>query len=154
MKYSYSIDINVPRDRVVELFDDPANMSKWQPGLVSFEHISGMPGQPGAKSRLIYEEGKRRIELLETITARDLPDEFTATYETKGVFNLHQNRFEDLGEKTRWTMETEFEFFGFMKVIGLVMGGMFRKQTAKILEDFKAFAESEAATPSAASAAS
>jgi carbon monoxide dehydrogenase subunit G len=52
MNYTTTIDLNVPIDRVVSLFDDPENMKKWQPELLSFEHISGDAGQPGAKSRL------------------------------------------------------------------------------------------------------
>ena len=31
--YSAEIVINLPRSRVIELFDDADNMFKWQPGL-------------------------------------------------------------------------------------------------------------------------
>ena len=52
MKYINEIEIDRPIENVVGLFDDPANMDKWMEGLQSFEHISGTPGQPGAKSRM------------------------------------------------------------------------------------------------------
>ena len=71
MKYTLSTTINLPRSKVIELFDNPDNMSKWQPELQSFEHISGEPGEPGAKSRLKYKMGKREVEMIETITARN-----------------------------------------------------------------------------------
>jgi len=35
----YSVEIDLPRDRVIELFDDADNMVKWQSGLQSFEHM-------------------------------------------------------------------------------------------------------------------
>ena len=79
--HTVCIDINLPRDKVVELFDSPDDLFKWQPGLQSFEHISGTPGEPGAKSKLVSLNGKRRIELIQTVTKRNLPDEFNGTYE-------------------------------------------------------------------------
>ena len=53
MKYTREVVIDLPRDRVIELFDDADNLPKWQEGLQRFEHVSGEPGQPGAKSRLV-----------------------------------------------------------------------------------------------------
>jgi hypothetical protein len=80
--------------------------------------------------------------MIETITVRNLPAEFSGTYEAKGVFNIVRNRFTDLGNgRTRYTSEQEFRFSGFMKIIAMLMPGSFKKQSVKYLEDFKAFAE-------------
>ena len=142
MKYSVEIEIDLPRDRVIELFDDTENLYKWQEGLLRFEPISGEPGQPGAKSKLAFRMGKRELEMVETITERALPDRFDGTYETKGVYNVVRNRFEALGpDRTRWVSENEFRFSGFMKVIGFLMRGSFPKTSMKYLTNFKAFAE-------------
>ena len=142
MKYQNEIVIDLPVEKVVALFDDPENLKHWQPGLQSFEHISGTPGQPGAKSRLQYKMGNRDIEMIETITKRNLPEEFSGTYEAKGVYNIISNHFIPVGEnKTKWVTETEFQFSGFMKLMGWFMPGAFKKQSQKFLEQFKAFAE-------------
>ena len=53
MKYTVEIEIDLPRERVIELFDSTENCFKWQKGLLSFDHLSGEPGQPGAKSKLV-----------------------------------------------------------------------------------------------------
>jgi Polyketide cyclase / dehydrase and lipid transport len=135
--------VNRPLADVIRLFDDPENLKKWMPELESFEHLSGTPGQPGAKSKLVYKMGKGTCDMIETITVRDLPREFTGTYETKGVYNVVKNSFEDMGNSTRWFCENEFRFSGFMKVIAFFFKGMFRKQSRKFLDNFKAFAESE-----------
>jgi hypothetical protein len=143
MKFSLSIEINLPREKVIELFDNPDNMKHWQPGLVSFENISGIPGEVGAKSRLKYRMGKRDVELIETITNRNLPDEFSGTYEAKGVWNEVKNYFNEISrDKTEWISESEFKFSGFMKIMGLVMPGAFKKESNKYLKLFKEFAES------------
>ncbi|SMD37862.1 Polyketide cyclase / dehydrase and lipid transport [Reichenbachiella faecimaris] len=145
MKYTVDITIDLPRSKVIELFDNPDNMHKWQPDLVSFEPMSGAPGQPGAKSKLQYKMGKREIEMIETVTKNELPSEMSGTYETKGVFNNISNRFEEINEKqTRWVSENEFQFSGFMKLMGIFMKGAFPKQTLKFMNQFKAFAEGQA----------
>lgn len=144
--YTVSIDIDLPRAEVIKLFDNSDNMFHWQNGLQSFEHLSGEPGQPGAKSRLVYLHGKQRIELIETITSRNLPDEFNGTYEWDGGMNTLVNRFIELGpNKTRWESDCGYRFKSlFLKTIGLIMPGSFKKQNLKFLENFKAFAETGA----------
>ncbi len=142
MKYSCEVTIALPRAQVIALFDEPANMKHWQQGFVSFEAVSGRPGHPGAKSRLRYNMGGREVEMIETITERALPDRFSGTYEAKGVFNTIDNRFEEVSPTaTRWISETEFKLSGFMRVIGWLMPGAFRKQTQQFMDNFKAFAE-------------
>lgn len=142
MKYTSEIEINRPIDEVIALFDNPDNLGKWMKDLQSFEPISGTPGQPGAKSRLRFQMGKRDIEMIETVTVRNLPDEFSGTYEAPGVFNIVKNRFIPLSEnKTKYVTEQEFQFKGAMKFIALLMPGAFRKQSEQYMRDFKEFAE-------------
>jgi hypothetical protein len=113
-------------------------------GLQKFEPLSGTSGQPGAKSRLTFKMGNRTIEMIETVTARNLPHEFSGTYEAKGVFNLVKNKFAEISPgKTRYSTEHEFQFQGFMKVIAFLMPGAFKKQSMKYLMDFKKFVESQ-----------
>lgn len=144
MKYTSEININKPVDQVIALFDNPDNLSKWMEGLQSFEHISGTPGEPGAKSRLRFLLGKRKMEMTETVLVRNLPDEFSGSYETNGVYNIVKNRFEKISDhETRYITENEFRFTGFMKIISWLMPGAFKKQSYKYLEAFKRFAESQ-----------
>ena len=145
MKYTREVVIDLPRDRVIELFDNADNLTKWQEGLQSFEHVSGEPGQPGAKSRLVFDHRGSRFEMIETITERNLPEEFSGTYETEGVWNLMKNRFEEDGpDRTRWIAESEFRCSGLkMKLMTFFLRPMFTRTTLKSLRDFKAFAEGE-----------
>jgi hypothetical protein len=99
MKYTLEIIINKPRAEVIELFNNPDNLIKWQPGLQSYTHISGEQGKPGAKSKLKYDMNGRKIEMIETISVNKLPDEFSGTYETKGVFNTYENYFYEEGSR-------------------------------------------------------
>lgn len=141
--YIVSIDIELPRDRVIELFDNPDNMFHWQKGLQEFEHLSGEPGQPGASSKLVYRNGNQRIELIETIVSRNLTDEFCGTYSWRSRMNTLENRFVELGpNKTRWESTCHYHMKSvFMKIMGFLMPGTFKKQNVKFMRNFKAFAE-------------
>lgn len=145
MKYTTQIDINKPIDKVIELFDNPDNLKLWMKGLESFEHMSGEPGQPGAKSLLKFKMGKRELEMIETITVRNLPNEMSGTYEMHNTINHMKVSFVKLAEnKTRYIYDSEFTFNSLgMKVFAFLMPGMFKKQSMKYLESFKQFAESQ-----------
>ncbi len=144
LKYSLNIDIALPRDRVIELFDSTENLYKWQPELKSFDHVSGEPGQVGAVSKLVVAMGKREIEMTETITVRNFPHEFSGIYETKGVRNPMQNLFEEIdSNNTKWITTTEFHCSGITKIMCFIMPGAFKKQTFQFMENFKKFAEAE-----------
>ena len=144
MKYTSEIEIKKPIDKVIELFDNSDNMGKWMDGLQSFEHISGTPGQVGSKSRLKFKMGSREMEMVETVTVRNLPHEFSGTYEMNNVFNIVKNRFIPLSDNsTKYMTEHEFQFKGFMKIMAILMPGVFKKQSMKYLIAFKNFAESQ-----------
>ena len=65
---------NLPRDQVVGLVIDTDNEIKWQKGFVSRELLEGEAGQPGARAKLIYLMGKRKMEMVETVLVNELPD--------------------------------------------------------------------------------
>ena len=143
MKYSNEVVINLPLKKVITLFDSEENLFKWQPELLSLEHLSGEKGKAGSKTTMKYKMGKREIDMIETITLNDLPREFTATYEAKGVWNEMKNVFEEIDAKsTLWRSDSYFKFSGFMKLMGFFMPGAFKKQSQQALDRFKAFAES------------
>lgn len=142
MKYTNEVIINLPLEKVITLFDSEENLFKWQPELISFEHLSGEKGEVGATSKLKYKMGKREVEMIETITQKKLPDLMDLTYEAKGVWNEMKNSFTEIESgQTKWVSHSHFEFKGFMKLMGLFMPGMFKKQSQLALDRFKAFAE-------------
>jgi uncharacterized protein YndB with AHSA1/START domain len=142
MKYSLQLRIDRPRDEVAALFTDPDNLKHWQPGLVGREHISGTPGQTGAKTRIRHCTGRKEVTMLETITDNRLPDILEATYESNGVWNRVTNHFIPVkNNHTRWVFEIEFRGTGIIRVMMWLMPGAFKKQSRTYMERFKSFAE-------------
>ena len=145
MKFKLELTINKPLAEVWKAFDNIENMRKWQPTLIKFEPISGIPGQPGAVSKLTYEEGGREFTLIEKIIHRDEPNSFDGIYENNFADNIIRNKFIELGQhQTVWAMETEFKFKTLiMKLMGPLMKKNFVARTQKDMERFKEMAEGQ-----------
>ena len=142
MEYLLDIEISMPREQLVALFRDQDSLSQWQPGLVSVTPLSGTPGQAGAQTKFIHKMGFKQVEMQETIEAVNLPDEIILIYEAKGVWNRCVNRFIALSaEQTQWEFGTEFRFSGMMRLLVLLMPSLFKKQSRREMENFKAYAE-------------
>jgi Polyketide cyclase / dehydrase and lipid transport len=153
MKYTVSIEIALPREKVAQLLADPEHMAKWLRGLVLHEPVSGVHGQVGTKSRVVMQMGQQRIECTETITRREpvdlhgIPSESVVHFEReivgKGMWSAVRDRLTEASpETTLWVCESEYRFSGLlMRLVGLLMPGSFRKQSLQHMQDFKAFAE-------------
>ncbi|MCA0386318.1 MAG: SRPBCC family protein [Firmicutes bacterium] len=142
MRYICEVTIDKSRDEVLELFDNPDNMYKWQKNLMKFEIIEGEPHKDGVKSRLTYDEKGRAFVMVETIEKFNYPDEMIAIYESGNMWNRCINTLIDQGNQTVWRLDSEFQGKGFMKLLCMVGKRMFVKQTMKDMNNFKAFAES------------
>lgn len=153
MKYTVSIEIALPREKVVRLLDDPVHRPKWLRGLVLHELLSGEDGQLGTKSRVVMQMDGRTFEGIETITRREPADlrdiqrtsvvHFDREIVGEGMWSAARERLTEAGpETTLWESENEYRFSGIlMKLVGLLMPGAFRKQSQQHMQDFKAFAE-------------
>lgn len=146
MKFSCDVDISLDRNKVVELFDNPDNLRYWQDGFVSFENISGNKGEVGAKSKMIYDQNGRKMELLETLEVSNLPEELTGFYEHPMMDNTMQNLFSiNKDGTTKWTANIHYtRMKGFMKIIAWIRPSMFKNQVQKWMDQFKVFAEKSA----------
>lgn len=144
MKFTCSVQINQPIHKTRELLEDQDHFHEWQDGFESFELISGEAKMPGSKSRIIYKQNGRKLELIETLKKYDLPDEFVATYEHKHMDNTMIVNMTELSDNsTRLEYYVEYTALrGFMpKLMAFLFPGMFKKQVQKWLDQFKVFAE-------------
>lgn len=142
MKHKTEIVIDADLATVWRMFDDPDNMTKWQPTLKSFTHKSGTPGQPDAVSELVYDENGRDVVMTETIAARREPNFLGGSYESKWANVVIFNHFEETeGGRTRWTCNVNYRFKGFMKVMALFMRKSICDRSDNDLNRFKLLVE-------------
>jgi hypothetical protein len=153
MKYTASIHVDLPREQVIQLLADQANLSKWLRGLIVHEPIHGAPGEVGTKSRVVMQIGGQKYECIETVTRRE-PAELRQVSQSavvhfereivgEGMWSAARERLTEAGPgQTLWESENEYRFRGLMmRAVGLLMPGTFRKQSLLHMQDFKLFAE-------------
>ena len=147
MQYTIETEINQPREKVIKLFDNPDNLAYWQPGFISFTHESGEAGQPGAVSRIRYDHGNgKEFDMIETVKVRNLPKEFSGTFEVPGRMTVQiQNYFHERGpDRTILVAKNEVTFHGFWKLMGFFIGGCSRNESREFMNNLKAFCETGA----------
>ena len=140
MKVQVDLDIDLPRDQVLELYRNPDNLKNWFIGFREFNHLSGRPCAIGSRFEVKFRVGNMNISVEEKITRNDLPEEIWYEEHTEGITNLQKNLFIDVGENTtKWVIISNYES-DYIKHIGL---SAFKKKTLKFMNSFKRFAESQ-----------
>lgn len=146
MKFTCTVEINKPKEVVADFFINPEHLHEYQEGFQKKELISGTPGQDGAISILYYQQGKRKMELTETILQNNLPDDFIAQYHHIYTDNTMKSTFTALSEnETRYDAEIDYTAFrGFViKTMAFLFPSFFKKQVERWLQNFKRFVESQ-----------
>ncbi|NRB58704.1 MAG: SRPBCC family protein [Winogradskyella sp.] len=143
MKFSTEILIRKPLQDVIHKMNNIENKKHWQDGLYKIEHLSGNPGEFGAKIRLTYRFSGQQMEVIETITKQNFPDEFYADYASKGIRNIQENYFKSTKEgDTLWTCVNEYIPTNFlMHAMIVFMPRTYKKQARKYMANFKNFIE-------------
>lgn len=142
MRLNFEQTIDASLATVWVAFNDSSNKGRWQQNLVSYTHMSGNPGQPGAVSELTFNERGKMMVISETIAECREPDFLSATYESKYSSTIIVNHFKSIDENTtRWTSWCNFTFKGFMKFMALFIAGTIRKRTEDDMHRFKLLVE-------------
>ena len=142
MVSEFRIEIGRPLKEVYAAFNNPANLPRWIAGLQRTELISGTPGEVGAKTRQIYLERGRIVELIETITAREPLKRFSGDIDGQGVNCAIHVEFVDRGSSTLVVARADMRSRSFM--LSLMMPfikGSVRKRQGGDFERFKQLME-------------
>ena len=144
MKFQCSVIINKPKALVAELLNDPKNLGEWQDGFISYEHLTGDPGETGATALMKYDMKGRKLDLTETILENGMPDFFKAKYSCDPTENFLTLKISEIdANKTRIVEDIEYTRLSgiLLKVMAFVLPNMFKNQAQKWLDQFKAFVE-------------
>ncbi len=143
MNYTVSNTINKSLEEVIKKFKDPEGLKHWMEGLQRIEYISGTPGEVGAKSNLHFLHKKKEMKISETVLEQNLPNQMKFSYQSPMGNNEVEMLFEETSDgKVKQTNNSYFELKGVMKIMGFIGKGMFKKQSLKYMDAFKAYVES------------
>ena len=142
MNYTVSNTINSSLEKVHEKFIEPQGALNWMEGLVTIDRVSGTPYTTGAKSDFYSVYKNKEMKISETILEEDLPNQIKFGYYSPMGYNEVELLFEKIDENTiKQTNNSYFELKGFMKIMGFLMKGMFKKQSLKYMDGFKNYVE-------------
>ena len=144
LSYTCSILLDLPQERVAALWADEKHFNAWQDGFISIELLSGQKNEEGAVSKIEFEQGKHKMELIETMLKNDLPYMRKARYVHKHMTNTQETHFQTVGEEqTKFISIVEYtQFNGFLpKLMSILFKGVFKKQSEKWMRQFKVFDE-------------
>ncbi|MFT6319652.1 MAG: hypothetical protein ACJAT4_000569 [Granulosicoccus sp.] len=146
MEFTCTVIIGKLIKQFVEFFINPDNLKEYQDGFLEKELVSGKPAQVGTISKMFYQQGKRKMEITETVRSNNLPHEFSEFYLHIYMDNTLTNRFISLSEdRTQYDAEIEYIVLrGFMvKALSFLFSRMFKKQVQKWLDQFRVFVEKQ-----------
>lgn len=143
MKSTVEIEINMPQQRVAELFADPGNNPKWMPDLDRYEPVSGEQGIPGSTYRLVPKTGK--MVFLATVVARNIPHELSLVLEASNVRVFITGKLIAVSAtRTKLISEEIFTFKGlFNSIFGFFAQNAIKAAHRGHIEEFKKFAEKQ-----------
>ena len=143
MKSTVELDIDVPQQRVAALFADPTLNTKWMDDVERYEPLSGQPGAPGSRYRLVPKQGD--MVLVATVISNDLPNESRLRLEASGFTVAITARYVSLArDKSRLVSEEVFTFKGLIgKITSFFARPAIHKAHRNHMEAFKRFAEKQ-----------
>jgi hypothetical protein len=140
VKFHIETNIEMPVEVVIRLFNNRNLLPGWQPGLISSEPLADKDGKK--RYKLIYQLGRRKLPMTETIIETDSSGFYKVVYTLKGIVNNVEYNFSSTGpDSTKWIVTHTFHFKGLMKLIGPFMRGGLEQQSNTIMKNFKSFAE-------------
>lgn len=147
MRLTHHLTLPTSRLNVWRVFDNPANLKKWQPTLTDVEPAGGFPGRVGAVTRLTYNNNGRALELTEVITERAEPYLLVKTLESPNLLNTVTYRFVAVSpDETRWEVVSELVFQGiFSRMLGRLQRGGRQARLEAEMARFQQLVEEELA---------
>lgn len=111
-------------------------------GLERIERLSGHPLEAGAKSNFHFVHKGKEMQIAEEVLEQNLPRQIKFGYTSSMGYNEVEMIFEAIDSNSvKQTNNSYFEMRGFMKVMGLFLSGMFKKQSMTYMNAFKSWVE-------------
>jgi Polyketide cyclase / dehydrase and lipid transport len=141
MKSRVELEIDLPQEELASLFADPTLNTKWMHDIERYEPVSGQPGAPGSKYRLVSKQGD--MTFVATVISNDLPNESRLRLDNDNVtVSITATYMAISPQKSRLVSEEEFEFRGLVgKIGGFFARSAIHKAHREHMESFKRFAE-------------
>ncbi len=140
------VEIDRDPEEVFAYVTDPSRFSEWQAQVVTASSEDSGPLSQGSRLAMTRRMGGREQSMTAEYTEYDSPRSYAFRVLDGPVRALGKGKFEPLddGDRTRFTMELDFEGHGIGKLlVPLVVRRQAAKELAESHEDLKRMLESE-----------
>lgn len=141
MNYTSEITIALPREKLLDLFQNDRFVLSWLDGLKIIRHISGKRFHRGSITEMVFDMDGKDVVIVETILETNYPDSYDAHYKTKAMINITRNKLIDQGDSTLWQSENIFKLSGLSRIFEPFMKKQFVKKTNADMQKLKLTAE-------------
>lgn len=142
-KYQMTIDIEAPVEKVFAHLDDADFATKWIDGLESMEALTEGGNRVGAKTKHIYHEDGRVIEMMEETIIYEPGKKVKIHGKTDGFELTAQYELEAIATGTRLHYEAETQMTSlFMKLMSPIINYSSNNKTNEDLNRLKNLLES------------
>ena len=142
MNFTVSNTINASLEVVAAKFLEPEGAKHWMEGLQKIDPISGTPGEVGAKTDFYFLFRGKEMKISEVILEQNMPHQIKFGYTSGMGYNEVEMKFEKLSDSSvKQINNSYFEMKGAKAIMGFLFKGMFKKQSMKYLDAFKAYVE-------------
>lgn len=137
-----TVEIDAPIEMVYQYVSNQTLSKAWLPGLESIERVGQGKMEVGAKYNMVFKEGKRTFEMMETITAIEPNEKFAFDLEDKLMTGHVDVTFASNGDMTTVTETHTFSAHSFAgrAMMGLMKGAI-KKGKKDMYNDLKTAVE-------------
>jgi uncharacterized protein YndB with AHSA1/START domain len=141
-RYTYTIEVDAPRELVFELWTDLDRMTTWVGGVTRVSEPSGPLDQAGTRYTVYFGKAGSETEIVEV----ERPRLFMTRFGTAWLRGTNRTEFLESGDGRRTVLTQTFETEGFLPgIVGWIFGhGSYRGSFLGELRHFGRIAEAEA----------
>ena len=134
MKLTYTIDIHSTPGNVFSWLGTPERAMVWQSNISGTEILHETPNMIGTTFRETIEENGRGVEMRGVVT--DYRENQLLAMHLDGKFNVVDVEWhlEEIGERTRLTLNSNIRFKSFIRVLSILMRPIFKKKIVAQLQ--------------------
>jgi len=128
MKISYTMDINCTPEQVWYWLGTPEKAMVWQTSVSKAEILQETASMVGTTFRETIEENGRGVEMHGVVTG--YRENQLLSMHSEGKYNVVDVEWllEEIGERTRLTMNSNVRFKSFIRVLSILMRPVFKKK--------------------------
>ena len=137
--FKYKITIERPIEEVYHAYLDVTLTPLWMSRVQEVSNISGVPGNVGSVTRIVFNHDGKYIEMKRTVTVKESAFSFGGILEGPDMKGKFRTEFIDLGERT--TLQASGSLSGISMFNRIVMFFMQKRIKANALRDIAKFKE-------------